>query len=150
MNAVFLVYARFLYAMGKSGALPAVLGRIHPKFGTPHIATIVAFGACCLGLFLPSSLLFLLLAVNIPTMMKYAGSCLAAHNVAARHPEVHAQARLRFSRGTVRVLSILGIVAAVVIASLGFSTDWKPYALLAGWLALGLAYYALVVRKTAS
>jgi len=150
MNAVFLVYARFLYAMGKSGALPAVLGRIHPKFGTPHIATIVAFGACCLGLFLPSSLLFLLLAVNIPTMMKYAGSCLAAHNVAARHPEVHAQARLRFSRGTVRVLSILGIVAAVVIASLGFSTDWKPYALLAGWLAVGLAYYALVVRKTAS
>jgi len=150
MNAVFLVYARFLYAMGKAGALPAVLGRIHPRFGTPHIATIVAFGACCLGLFLPSSLLFLLLAVNIPTMMKYAGSCLAAHNVAARHPEVHAQARLRFSRGTVRVLAILGIIAAVVIASLGFSTDWKPYALLAGWLAVGLAYYALVARKTAS
>ena len=52
--------------------------------------------------------------------------------------------------GTVRVLSVLGIIAAVVIASLGFSTDWKPYALLAGWLAVGLAYYALVARKTAS
>ena len=150
MNAVFLVYARFLYAMGRSGALPAVLGRIHPRFGTPHIATIVAFAACCLGLFLPSSLLFLLLAVNIPTMMKYAGSCLAAYSVATRHPEVHAQARLRFGRGTVRVLAALGIVAAVVIASLGFSTDWKPYALLAGWLALGLGYYALVARRTAS
>lgn len=150
MNAVFLVYARFLYAMGRSGALPAVLGKIHPRFGTPHVATVVAFGACCLGLFLPSSLLFLLLAVNIPTMMKYAGSCLAAYNVAAKHPDVHAQARLRFGRGTVQVLSILGIVAAVVIASLGFSTDWKPYALLLGWLAIGLGYYALVVRKTAS
>jgi len=150
MNAVFLVFARFLYAMGRAGVLPAPLGRIHPRFGTPHVATVVAFIACCLGLFLPSSLLFLLLAVNIPTMMKYLGSCLAAYNVAARHPEVHAQARLRLSRGTVRVLAGLGMVAAVVIASLGFGTDWKPYALLAGWLALGLAYYAFVSRKTAS
>lgn len=150
MNAVFLVFARFLYAMGRAGVLPSPLGRIHPRFGTPHVATVVAFIACCLGLFLPSSLLFLLLAVNIPTMMKYLGSCLAAYNVAARHPEVHAQARLRLSRGTVRVLAGLGMVAAVVIASLGFGTDWKPYALLAGWLALGLAYYAFVSRKTAS
>ncbi len=150
MNAVFLVFARFLYAMGRAGVLPAPLGRIHPRFGTPHVATVVAFIACCLGLFLPSSLLFLLLAVNIPTMMKYLGSCLAAYNVAARHPDVHAQARLRLGRGTVRVLAGLGMVAAVVIASLGFGTDWKPYALLAGWLALGLVYYAFVSRRTAS
>jgi len=150
MNAVFLVFARFLYAMGKAGVLPAPLARIHPKFGTPHVATIVAFAACCLGLFLPSSLLFLLLAVNIPTMMKYLGSCLAAYVVADKHPEVHVQARLRFSTGLVKVLSSLGMVAAVIIASLGFGTDWKPYALLAGWLAIGLAYYAFVSRKTAS
>jgi len=150
MNAVFLVFARFLYAMGKAGVLPASLGRIHPKFGTPHVATIVAFAACCLGLFLPSSLLFLLLAVNIPTMMKYAGSCLAAYVVADKHPEVHAQARLRFSTGLVKGLSALGMVAAVIIASLGFGTDWRPYALLAAWLALGLAYYAFVSRRTAS
>ena len=149
MNAVFLVFARFLYAMGKAGVLPAPLGRIHPKFGTPHIATMVAFAACCLGLFLPSSLLFLLLAVNIPTMMKYLGSCLAAYVVADKHPDIHAQARLKFSQATVKVLAGLGMVAAVIIASLGFGTDWKPYALLAGWLAIGLAYYAVVVRKTA-
>jgi len=150
MNAVFLVFARFLYAMGKAGVLPAPLARVHPKFGTPHVATMVAFVACCLGLFLPSSLLFLLLAVNIPTMMKYLGSCLAAYVVADKHPEVHAEARLRFSTGMVKALSGLGMVAAVVIASLGFGTDWRPYALLAGWLALGLAYYAFVSRKTAA
>lgn len=147
MNAVFLVFARFLYAMGKAGVLPAPLAHVHPKFGTPDVATVVAFGACCLGLFLPSSLLFLLLAVNIPTMMKYLGSCLAAYVVADKHPEIHAQARLRFSPGLVKALSALGMVAAVIIASLGFGTDWKPYALLAGWLAIGLAYYAVVSRR---
>jgi len=147
MNAVFLVFARFLFAMGRAGVLPAVLGKVHPRFGTPHIATMVAFAASCAGLLLPSSLLFLLLAVNIPTMAKYAGSCLAAYVVADRHPDIHAQARLRFSRTTVRVLAALGIVAAVVIGSLGFGTDWKPYALLAGWLAIGLTYYAVRSRR---
>ena len=141
MNAIFLVYSRFLFAMGRSGVLPSALGRIHPRFGTPHVATIVAFAASSAALLLPSSLLFLLLAVNVPTMMKYLGTCLAAFNVARAHPEVHDQARLKFGRPTVKVLSALGVIAAVVIAALGFSTDWRPYVLLGVWLALGLAYY---------
>jgi len=149
MNAIFLVFARFLYAMGKTGELPAALGRIHPKYGTPHMATIVAFVASCIGLLLPSSLLFLLIAVNIPTMMKYLGSCLAAWNLSAKHPGIHAQARLRFSRGTVMALSALGMVAAAVIAALGVTSDWKPYVLLGGWLAIGLIYYAFRTRAQA-
>lgn len=147
MNAVFLVYSRFLFAMGRSGVLPSALARIHPRFGTPHVATLVAFAASSAALFLPSSLLFLLLAVNVPTMMKYLGTCLAAYNVARAHPEVHDQARLRFSRPTVKTLSVLGVIAAVVIAALGFSTDWRPYVLLVVWLALGLAYYAWRLRR---
>jgi len=147
MNAVFLVFSRFLYAMGRAGVLPEPLGRIHPRFGTPHVATMVAFAACCLGLFLPSSLLFLLLAVNIPTMMKYLGSCLAAFNVARKHPEVHAQARLKFSKGTVMALAVVGMVAAVIIASLGLTSDWRPYVLLGGWLVAGLIYYAIRKRS---
>jgi basic amino acid/polyamine antiporter, APA family len=150
MNAVFLVFSRFLYAMGRAGVLPEPLGRIHPKFGTPHVATMVAFVACCLGLFLPSSLLFLLLAVNIPTMMKYLGSCLAAYNVADRHPDVHAEARLKFGRGTVKGLAVAGMISAVVIASLGLTSDGRPYLLLAGWLALGLGYYWLRGRRRPS
>lgn len=143
LNAVFLVFARFLYAMGRNGELPEVLGRIHPRFGTPHIASIVAFLASVAGLFLPSSLLFLLIAVNIPTMLKYLGSCLAAWQVAANHPEIVAQARLRFSRGLVMTLSALGVIAAAVIACLGLASDWRPYVLLLAWLALGLGYYSV-------
>jgi APA family basic amino acid/polyamine antiporter len=141
MNAVFLVYARFLYAMARAGVLPEPLGRVHPKFGTPHIATMVAFAASAACLLLPSSLLFLLLAVNVPTMMKYLGSCLAAYRVATSYPDVQAEARLRFSATTVKALAALGIGLAAIIAALGLGTDWRPYALLAAWLAAGLAYY---------
>jgi APA family basic amino acid/polyamine antiporter len=146
MNATFLVFSRFLYAMARAGALPAPLARIHPRFGTPHIATITAFAAACAALLLPSSLLFLLLAVSVPTMLKYAGTCLAAWTAADRD-EVRAEAKLRFSRGLVKALAALGGLAAVVIAALGFSTDARPYALIAGWLAVGLGYYAWRSRR---
>lgn len=150
MNAVFLVFARFLFAMGRSGALPPVLRRVHPRFGTPYVATIAAFACTVAALFLPSSLLFLLLAVNVPTMMKYFGSCLAAYSVAARHPEVHAEARLKLRASTVKILAGFGMLAALIIAAVGVTTDWRPYLLLLVWLAAGLAYYALTTRKRAA
>ena len=82
-------------------------------------------------------------------MMKYMGTCAAAYSVAANHPQVHAEARLKFSRGLVKLLAALGVVAAIVIAALGLTTDVKPYGLLAGWLALGLVYYQLGRRRRA-
>ena len=146
MNAIFLVFARFLFAMGRAGVLPAALGKVHPRFGTPHVATVVAFLLATACLVLPSSLLFLLLAINIPTMMKYAGSCLAAFNMARRRPDLHAQARIRFSPGLTQGLAVLGMVVAVIVAALGLGTDWRPYVLLGVWLAIGMAYYVLSGR----
>jgi APA family basic amino acid/polyamine antiporter len=142
MNATFLVYSRFLFAMGRAGSLPAALGRIHPRFGTPYVATTVAFAASCAGLLLPTSLLFLLLAVSVPTMLKYMGTCIAAWSAAAHHPDVVAQARMRFSPGLVKLLAGLGVVAAIVIAALGVTTDIRPYGLIGGWLVVGMIYYA--------
>jgi APA family basic amino acid/polyamine antiporter len=147
MNATFLVYSRFLFAMGRAGSLPAALGKIHPRFGTPYVATTVAFAASCAGLLLPTSLLFLLLAVSVPTMLKYMGTCIAAWSVAANHPDVAAQARLKFSMGLVKTLAGLGVVAAVIIAALGVTTDIRPYGLLAGWLVVGLGYYGWRRRR---
>ena len=39
-------------------------------------------------------------------------------------------------------LSGLGVAAAMAIAALGLTTDVRPYSLLAGWLFVGLVYYA--------
>jgi APA family basic amino acid/polyamine antiporter len=150
MNAIFLVFTRFLFAMGRSGVLPAKLGEIHPRFGTPHWATVTAFALTAACVLLPSSLLFLLLAINIPTMLKYAASCLAAFNMARSHPELHAEARLRFSRGGVQVLAVVGLLVAILIAALGLGTDWRPYVLLAGWLTIGMIYYLATSARRAA
>ena len=141
MNAVFLVYSRFLYAMGTSGVLPASLARLHPRFATPHIATIVALVVSALCLLLPDSLIFLLLAVSLPTMGKYFGSCAAAYTVAVRHPDICSRARLRFSRTFVKWLAIAGALTALAIALVGITSDLRPYVLMMLWLGLGFVYY---------
>ncbi|MGH8495164.1 MAG: APC family permease, partial [Gammaproteobacteria bacterium] len=95
MNSSALIFSRFLFAMGRSSALPGALGRIHPRFGTPHVAIAVGYVACLSGLLMPSSLVFLLLAVNIPTMLKYLASTWSAIRLVDRYPAVHAAAALK-------------------------------------------------------
>ncbi|WP_326688215.1 MULTISPECIES: amino acid permease [unclassified Streptomyces] len=148
LNASFLVFTRFLYAMGRNGALPGFMARVHPRWGTPHVATMVAFGFASLGLLLSKEILPLLLAVNIPAMMKYFGTCLAGFNVVRSHPDVYARARLRFRKAWVTTAAVAGMVAAVVITALGWAADWRPYAVCAAWTALGLAYWWLRRRRS--
>lgn len=39
-HGIILGYSRQIYALSRAGYLPAVLGRVHPRFHTPHLAVI--------------------------------------------------------------------------------------------------------------
>jgi APA family basic amino acid/polyamine antiporter len=150
MNAIFLVYSRFVFALGRAGVLPSLFARIHPRFGTPHRAIIAAYVGSTIALLLPNDLIYLFLATTIPNMMKYFSTCLASFNLARSHPAIHAQARLRFTRTTVQWISVLGMICAIIIAAVGFDVDWRPYALLGGWLLAGLIYWTLRFQPQSS
>lgn len=146
VNATFLIFARFLFAMGRDGTLPAALAKIHPRWGTPFIATTVAFVLGVLALALPERLAALFLAANIPTMLKYLSNCLAAVRLVKHYPELHAQATLRVSRRSIEGWGYFGVVCAVIIALAGLGADWRPYAILAAWGFLGTVYWAVYAR----
>lgn len=141
INATFMIFTRFLYAMGRTGMLPAVVGTVHSRFRTPHVASCIAFAMCCLGLLLPANLVFLFLAVNIPTLLKYAATSIAAVRLVKREPELYDNASFRPQRGVLVVLAWLGVAAAIAIILMGVSADWRPYALLGGWAVAGVVYY---------
>jgi len=148
INAIFMTFTRFLFAMGRDGVLPAALASVHPRWGTPHVATTVAFGCSLLGLLLPSSLVFLFLAVNIPTMLKYLSNCWSAERLVTNHPELRERARFRLGRRAVKAWSYTGIAFALIIIAAGVEADWRPYAILAGWAVVGTAYWLLRGRRT--
>ena len=143
LNAIFAIFSRSLLAMAEAGMLPAALARIHPRTGVPHIALIVVFAIGCAGLALPMELTFLFLAVNIPTILKYASICVVAAKVAIRHPDIHRRASMLRNPTLVIALAAGGAIGALVLAAAGFQADWRPYALLAGWTLLGAIVYAI-------
>lgn len=146
MNAAAVSFSRSLFAMGRSGVLPGCVAAIHPRFRTPHIAVLLAYGLVMSGLLLPSSVVFLLLAVNIPTMLKYVACSLSATRVATSFPELHARSRVGFSVSTVRWLGYGAAACGVLIVLLGVEADGRPYLLVAGWLVVGLVYWVLRCR----
>jgi APA family basic amino acid/polyamine antiporter len=146
LNASFLLFSRSLFAMGRAGVLPAPLGRLSTRRGTPRIAVVVAFLAVCCGLLLPKTLIFLFLASNIPTILKYFSTCCCAISVATRHPRVFDAARLKIRRPLLIGLAGLGCVLAAGLFFLGTQTDWQPYALIGGWAVVGVIYW-LVFRR---
>jgi len=141
LNAIMMIFSRYLFAMGRTGVLPSALAKIHPRWGTPWVAITTVFACCVLGLFLPTSLTFLFLAINIPTMLKYLGTCLSALRVVTAHPDLYERAGFRPRRDAVKRWATAGVLCAVGIVVAGFSADWRPYAIFAVWGMLGTAYW---------
>ncbi len=141
INAAALVFSRSLFAMGRNGVLPRALGVVNPSRGTPDRALLVGYGCAMAGLLLPSSLIFLLLAVNIPTMLKYLACSLSAARVAKAHPDLHAMSKLRISGPQIIAISLAGALCAAAILLFGIEADVRPYLLVGGWLLLGIIYW---------
>lgn len=146
INAIAISFSRALFAMGRNGALPEAVGRVHPRFGTPHLAVLLAYACGMAGMLLPSSLVFLLLAVNVPTMIKYMACSYCAVRIVDRHPDVAAGAALAWNRARVRMIGWAGVVLALVVGLLGIEADVRPYLLVLGWTVVGLAYWWLTQR----
>jgi APA family basic amino acid/polyamine antiporter len=150
LNAAYLVFSRFLFAMGRDRALPVSLAKIHPAWGTPYVSITVVFIFGVLGLLLPSSLVFLFLAINIPSMLKYFSNCLSASRLVDHYPELHRGAKFKLSRKAVKAWSYSGMICAIVIIVAGLSADWRPYAALGAWAIIGAAYWTWRGRHVSS
>jgi basic amino acid/polyamine antiporter, APA family len=149
LNAMFAMFSRSLYAMGAAGMLPTALSRVHPRWHTPHIALLAVFAIGCAGLLLPMELTFLFLAVNIPNLLKYASICISAARVVERHGDLYDAAAFKFSKPKMRAFAYAGAICALALALVGLEADWRPYALLGGWMLVGVAFRRLHVRVSA-
>ena len=77
VSGMALATPRALYALASDGILPAPLGRVHPRFRTPHVA-IAAQAALTCALAVTSGFERLAILANLSTLLLYIGCCLAA------------------------------------------------------------------------
>jgi APA family basic amino acid/polyamine antiporter len=130
---------RIFYAMARDGLLPKMFAAVHPRWGTPHIGTLVtgATAAIIAGLF-PLNLLGEL--ISIGTLLAFAIVCLGVIVLRRRRPDLPRP----FPVPGYPWIPLAGIaVCLALMASLPRDT-WVR---LVVWLMLGFAVYGAYGAK---
>ncbi|MHB9141812.1 MAG: amino acid permease [Paludibacter sp.] len=124
---------RIFYSMSKDGLLPPVFSKVHPKFKTPYISTILTcFVALIIAGTLPISILGEL--VSIGTLLAFAIVCISIIVLRKTKPDVPRPFRTPW----VPVVPILGaFVCFYLMASLPLDTWIRLFV----WMAIGFVIY---------
>ena len=137
---LLLSQARVLLAMARDGLIPmSFFGAVHPRFQTPHKATILTgIVVAIVAALFPLKILADL--VNIGTLMAFVVVCAAVMVMRRTHPEL----RRPFRTPLVPFVPILGI--AINLAMM-LSLGWHNWVRLGAWLAIGLVIYFAYGQK---
>ncbi|MET0404955.1 MAG: amino acid permease [Cystobacter sp.] len=136
---MLLGQSRIFYAMSRDGLIPPFFGHVHPRFQTPHVATLITgvVAMTVAGLF-PISLLGEL--VSIGTLFAFVVVCAGVLVLRYRRPELPRP----FRTPLVPWVPALGMLTCgALMLGLGLAT-WLR---LVGWMALGLVIYFSYGRR---
>lgn len=124
---------RIFFAMSRDGLLPKPLGQAHPRFGTPHKATVlVALVAAFLAAFFPLGVLGDL--VSMGTLLAFATVCIGVLVLRRTRPDLSRPFRVPFA-------PFICIAGALSCLALVFFMGWYNWALLAAWTIVGFCIY---------
>jgi len=137
---LLMALPRILLAMARDGLLPrGVFAAVHPRFRTPHKATLATgLFVAAITAFLPLDLLLNL--VNLGTLLIFVVVCAAIPVLRRRHPE----AERPFRAPWVPLVPILGVLCCLLLMLSLPAENWLR---LGVWLALGAAIYFAYGRR---
>jgi APA family basic amino acid/polyamine antiporter len=138
-TAVLLVFQlgqpRIFFSMARDGLLPPSFARVHPRFRTPHVTTILtgfAVGICAMF----TSIDEMVDLTNIGTLFAFVLVCVGILILRKREPDRPRAFRTPF----VPLVPILGIVSCIYLM---LGLPWITWIRFGLWLAVGLVVYFL-------
>jgi APA family basic amino acid/polyamine antiporter len=125
--------ARIWLTMSTDGLLPKIFGAVHPKFRTPHIATLIT-GVCAATLagLLPIGILGEL--VSIGTLIAFIVVCLGVLVLRYTRPELPRPFRVKW----VWFTALMGVLFCSVMAASLPNATWLRLAI---WSVFGILFY---------
>ncbi len=130
---MLMAQPRIFYSMSRDGLLPKIFGKVHPKYHTPHVGTVIV-GAVAAGLagFLPIGLLGEM--VSMGTLLAFATVCAGVLILRYTRPDLPRPFRVPLAI----VICPLGVVSCLYLFAQPFREHWD---LLLSWLFIGLLIY---------
>jgi APA family basic amino acid/polyamine antiporter len=130
---------RIFYTMAKDGLLPRSFSKVHRRFRTPYVTTILTgIIACIIAGLLPINILSEL--VSIGTLLAFAIVCVSIIVLRKKRPDVARP----FKTPWVPWIPLAG---AVICFTQMLSLPWETWERLLIWMAVGLIIYFFYSRK---
>ncbi len=140
MLVMLLGQPRIFFSMGHDGLLPPVTTKVHPRFGTPHVTTIITGVACALaGGLLPIDILGEL--TSIGTLFAFVLVCIGVMVLRIRRPDIPRAFRVP---GGPYLVPIAG---ALLSGALMLTANAHQLMRVAIWMAIGLVIYFAYGRR---
>jgi APA family basic amino acid/polyamine antiporter len=136
---MMLAQARIFLAMARHGLLPPFFGRVHPKYRTPHIATLITgLFAAIVGGLLPVDLLGEL--VSIGTLIAFIVVCIGVLVLRRTRPDLPRPFRVR----GIWIIAPMGVAMCVLMIAFLPVNTWLRLVL---WTAIGVVIYFTYSNK---
>ncbi|MCU1264039.1 MAG: amino acid permease-associated region [Acidobacteria bacterium] len=137
-TAVLLVFQlgqpRIFFSMARDGLLPPVFAKVHPKFKTPHVTTIMT--GVIVGLFAAvMSIDEMVDLTNIGTLFAFVLVCVGITILRYKDPDRHRPFKVPFGAW---FLPMLGAVSCIFLMYYLPPTSWWRFV---AWLMIGLSIY---------
>ena len=139
LTAVLLVFQygqpRIFFAMARDGLLPRFASKIHPKYRTPHITTVITGLVVAIGsLVLDENEIYDL--TNIGTLFAFAIVCVGVLVLRVKEPERPRPFRVR----GIWVVATVGAAACLYVMKGLPVRAWERFGI---WMVVGVALYFL-------
>jgi amino acid transporter len=127
--------SRILYAMARDGRLPAILSRVHPRYRTPYVSTLIVAGiSVAIGVLFARHVDDLTRIVNFGALIAFLLLHVAVINYFLRQQR---------SRAWFRHL-VAPLVGFAVIGYVVYEMDAAAKIMGAAWIAAGILYYCVL------
>ncbi|MGC7871081.1 APC family permease [Desulfosporosinus sp. FKB] len=127
--------SRVLFSMARDKKLPQILSKVHPKYQTPYVSTVlVAVISLGVGLFFQSQIANLTVLVNFGALISF----LLLHISVINHYIIRGKSKNYFKH------LVLPIIGFIVIAYVLYGMDIAAIKLGGIWIILGIIYLAVL------
>lgn len=136
---------RGIYALGRDGLVPTIIGRVNPRFSTPDVA-IMVHAALCAVFAISGTFVTLLIVSVLSTLIVYAVCCLAA--IQLKRKKIQDEAAIPFNVPGGPVIPILATAMVVWLMSSSTREEFTAMAVMV--LVLTLLFFVMrMIRKHA-